>query len=341
MNGLRWSMAVALLAAVGIGACDPGTLDTLESASAAGSSSGGAAGSAAGGSVGGSDAGAAGGSGGVTGGTGGTAGSDASSGGATAIGKPCDANTACPAGLFCLQALTAVQQRVCTRGCCTSADCGAGGVCWPSTLGGPVCRLASNVGRSTPGTAAAGEPCKQNTDCRSGLCGSDGRCVDTCCTDADCPDTAAPDCMYASTPNGVGSFECAQGGSAGPMQPCNANSDCKSGMCLTNATFAMCTAPCCGSKDCQNIAVLPGSCAYYSAGGVTARVCVPGQLGGMAVGSPCAKNADCKSNLCLTVNGLSLCSDACCRDSDCGDPKLACRPVPIGGNVLRLACVPL
>lgn len=345
---VRAAMAAALIAAAAGAACDPGTLDALGSNNTAGSNSAGTAGSATGGSggsvggsdAGGTDAGAASGA----GGTGGTAGSDAGSGGATTVGKPCDANTPCPSGLFCLdgQYLGAGQASVCTRGCCTSADCGgANSVCWPSPLGGSVCRLASNIGRSTPGTAAAGEPCNQDGDCRSGRCGSDGTCVDTCCSDADCTSTAAPDCVFTLPQNGVGSFTCAAGGNAAPLQTCNANSDCKNGLCLNTSVLPLCAGPCCSSNDCPAIAGLAGSCGYYNAGGKTARLCVLGPFGSAAAGSPCTKNADCRSNLCATLNGKSVCSDACCQDSDCGDPKLGCRPIPVGTNQMRLACVPL
>lgn len=101
---------------------------------------------------------------------------------------------------------------------------------------------------------------------------------------------------------------------------------------------AICTQTCCKSSDCGD----SFACAYYVNNGEATRLCVIPQsgIGGGANGSACTSDSDCRSANCLDYQGQHVCSDACCRDSDCGNPDLACRPVSVNGTYV-LRCVPL
>ncbi len=261
----------------------------------------------------------------------------------TAVGKPCGQGAGCPSGLFCLDPQAVLGQPgspFCTRGCCTSAECGSGdAVCWPTSRGAAVCRRASEVGRGNPGGAPDGAACGANTDCRSGACGN-GICIDTCCGNGDCPSAAAPSCSLGPVQGEpYDAFYCAGGGPAPYQQPCGSNGDCQSQACMSvTATAALCSQPCCKSSDCGDNFV----CAYYiDNGGAGTRLCVPvNGAGGGVTGAACGSDGDCRSGKCLDYKGQRLCSDACCRDPDCGNSKLGCRPVSLSGTYV-LRCVPL
>ncbi len=265
------------------------------------------------------------------------------------VGKPCGQGGACPAGLFCLDPQAVLGQSggpFCTRGCCTSAECGSGdAVCWPTSRGAAVCRRASEVGRGTPGSGADGSACGADADCRSGACGASGVCIDTCCSNGDCPAASASSCALGPIQNEpYDSFYCSASGAQGYQQPCNQNEDCQSRACINVGVGNLCSQPCCKSTDC-GIAVggLGFSCAYYVQNGVGTRLCLipQGGTGSGATGAACAGDADCRSGKCLDVGGgQKICSDACCRDSDCGNSKLGCRPVNSNGTYV-LRCVPL
>jgi len=54
-----------------------------------------------------------------------------------------------------------------------------------------------------------------------------------------------------------------------------------------------------------------------------------------AVGTPCYRDEDCRSGMCVAWTDTSpgYCSDACCSDDFCGDTsRLSCRPVPVESN---------
>ncbi len=81
----------------------------------------------------------------------------------------------------------------CTRGCCTSRDCGPDHVCLYGSADAAeqtdyfrVCALAGGVFGGGVGTGAVGDDCLFNEDCRSNVCTA-RTCTDTCCSNADCP----------------------------------------------------------------------------------------------------------------------------------------------------------
>jgi hypothetical protein len=81
----------------------------------------------------------------------------------------------------------------CTKGCCSSAECGVDFVCtfaWNDTTSDyfRVCAFRGGIFGYGVGDQAVGEACAVAQDCRSTQCEPTGVCTDSCCSDDDCPD---------------------------------------------------------------------------------------------------------------------------------------------------------
>jgi hypothetical protein len=271
------------------------------------------------------------------------------------IGAPC--TSACGGELACVDlAALGVDDAtpICSRPCCTSADCGdprAGAVCWPVPHGGGVCRRAADVGRAAPGAVRSGMTCSRDDDCRSASCDAEnGVCADTCCSDASCPAAARPACVLredAALAPGRVAWSCGpMPGKGDFLHTCRGDADCRSGYCAKFGTFQLCTRPCCNSDQCGEIAIpflgtYRLACGYGEHDGQRVRACVDAFMSGApkAVGRTCQSNDECRGDVCLAVDDDSVCTDACCTDVDCGDSEaFACRPLDAGsGSVLRCA----
>ncbi len=120
--------------------------------------------------------------------------------------------------------------------------------------------------------------------------------------------------------------------------PCQTSPSCKPGLLCADSsvltadvvrtTGAVCTKTCCASEDC------PRDFACYGPG-TGGNYCVRAtQLprgtarGTTRGGAPCATPSDCRSGVCLDLNGAKRCADACCIDGPCP-----------GGGVCQLATV--
>jgi hypothetical protein len=247
-----------------------------------------------------------------------------------AVGQTCTADADCDATSFCGDAtlLGAQGERFCTRGCCSSEECGSSGaVCVATSGGAALCVPAARAGRSAQGSGPSGSPCQSDADCRSGWCGgNEGVCLDACCRNTDCASTAAPDCTTRSVP-GVAypMFACGAGpGSRAYQDLCFGSSSCRSGVCLGGLS-SYCSAPCCSTNDCGGTY----ECVYATYGTSKLRLCDrTGVEGTGDIGEVCAQDSDCRSTWCLTLpSGEQMCTDACCHDMDCLDSsRFACRP---------------
>jgi hypothetical protein len=307
---------------------------SLPDASAGGA--GGSVGGAAGASGTGGSGGAVGGAGG--GGNGGVGGSS----GAPGVGTPCTSDSMCDPAHFCATdpAIVGVSASgLCTRGCCTSSDCGGGNVCFVTPRGNNLCFPGNVVNRPALGTKSPGSGCTAPAECRSGLC-EGGLCVDACCSNVDCGGSL-PHCTLrgiAGAPKMA--YYCGASGSLSFNQICFGSGDCQSNYCV-GGSFT-CTTRCCKKSDCAS-AGSDWSCIYQNQTGYAAPVCLPaGTTGTRAIGEDCGTPEECQSGKCLSLSGLgSVCTDACCRDEDCGDTaKFECRVLNAGGAGLLL-CVPL
>jgi len=325
---MRWAV-VGLLAGVGLTSClqltdaeDPGTGGQTGTG---GSNVGGSGGWPSGGSSADADtdAGASGG------------GSDA--GDASTSGTSCTSDAQCGSG-FCasLQALVGSSVgSVCSRGCCSSADCPEpGSVCFPTPGGFGACVPVQLVGRTNPGSGASGAACSADSSCRSAAC-VDGRCQDTCCSDSEC--SGGTMCTLATLAGSTQkAFLCATPpGGAGTFQSCSAQTDCTSGLC---AGKGYCVPTCCNSATCTGQAK---TCGYATLGlkGDTIRICAESTPGSKSLGATCSAGSECAGGYCLSAT--KTCSAACCSDADCGDPNaFACRPQALANGTVALMCLP-
>jgi hypothetical protein len=223
-----------------------------------------------------------------------------------AIGEGCDDNTACVSGLCVasqdLNGVTIVgAASVCSLACCTSADCNTegttGNVCYPTEAGG-LCINAT----------------------QAGTCGAN--CGTSCCMKADC---SGQECASSTTSFGGSVPSCQQGGGGGDGSNCNGDSDCDDGVCGSDGlgdTSCVSANTCCSDADCTGGA---GACQWVTvndADGTSMpvfRSCYDMGTGGKATGQPCTTGTDCVDGLCLKLPGqtASLCTQACCNDTNC------------------------
>jgi hypothetical protein len=95
---------------------------------------------------------------------------------------------------------------ICVGLCCSATDCpdynGDRFFCGKWVFGSGDFNLC--LLHEGGGTAAAGQACSQNGDCRSNFCASGTVCRRRCCSDQDCPDPTRPRCgLEEHTVHGV------------------------------------------------------------------------------------------------------------------------------------------
>lgn len=171
-----------------------------------------------------------------------------------------------------------------------------------------------------------GGSCVADRDCKAGLLcgtrtilttaiatGADGTCTTPCCTSADCPPSFV--CFSPGTGgNYCVSAELAKRDATGtktPGQTCNADEECRSGLCKEGH----CSDTCCAEADCA----AGTSCrvkavdAPLSSGEMWS--CAPPEPGAdTEVGESCGAPS-CKNNNC---SGFPLkCRPSCCSSAEC------------------------
>jgi MYXO-CTERM domain-containing protein len=204
---------------------------------------------------------------------------------------PCSAPTDCTNGL-CLSGF-ADGGTYCGVNCTSDADCGAGNTCYPVTGGASQC--APSDGDCTGSSTG----CLSDTDCPSGY-----HCASSACV----PNTPLPDCTV-DTDCSPG-FRC-NGGTCveipptarGFGEPCTADTQCGSRMCLDGICTQSCDADtplvgCPGGYYCDDVDCGVGRC---RAGGAGA-----GELF-----SACARDGDCQSAFCDVSGGAGVCLNPC------------------------------
>lgn len=258
------------------------------------------------------------------------------------LGESCGTAQTCVTGLTCGTAsiLTAgiikdATDAVCTKTCCTSADCADGFVCFGPGTGGNWCISSALAKRGDLGTKTPGASCSGNEECRSGVC-DEGHCQDICCADKDCrapticrvkklevPDGGAHENWVCAEPEA--NANTAMGSSCSGAGLKCINDDC-------SGFPVRCRPPCCSSAECTN-AEVPGNtkkfgfCSYgqFPATSAQTRWCfdaVDGG-GGKDIGESCNGNGDCAERYC--DKDTNTCAKVCCRDADCADGE-ACVP---------------
>jgi hypothetical protein len=249
----------------------------------------------------------------------------------TEYGAPCDGTSLCK-GSSCIDVsaigvVVGASPRICTQGCCDSSGCPSGFVCRGGPGGASVCVRGADVG-VTPGSVLAFGPCTASEECRSGVCGPNGVCVDGCCGSQTCGQGGT--CAFQSS-----AFICgARAGNTDAMGNCFENGACATGRCLDVGFLSpgRCIKRCCNGFDC------PGGtrCEVANAGGGRfVQICRSSgrTLGGKRGGEVCAAAGECRSGECTD----GRCVDICCRDADCAAGTV-CRPGAVSGGGTPLQC---
>jgi hypothetical protein len=256
------------------------------------------------------------------------------------LGAECGSDQECSSGVCATAGMLAGAipgpKGVCSKPCCTSAQCPLAFVCYAPGTGGRYCLNSEVAGRvKTPGLADPGASCTKGDTCRSGLCDK-GKCLDTCCSDGDCKNGTA--CTFVEV-GGKAFFGCAPApGSGGGTATCAGNSDCKTNLCAFYANSTTCVAPCCSSSaDCGSVGPTKIACVNSARQALTKNtivaICIGTSAGNKSFGDTCSADNECTTHLCDAVT--ARCSSVCCLDSDCPG-NTPCRPAPSG--ILR--CVP-
>ncbi len=258
-----------------------------------------------------------------------------------ADGDVCLRDEDCGSGLCMAIEVGGVEQRFCTRLCCTEFEClwGLGCVyvagvrlCVPERVLGAGFRFAHSAGESCGG---GGE------SCRSGLCDTrHDRCLSSCCRHSDCGQMA---CTWGYAGNTLRSF-CDTLALLGEFDGafCSDGLQCASGICVAQRESPLggvCAAPCCSDRDCfggLTCGMVAGPFGPAGLQGAVTYACVEQPLGAEPLGAACFgpnDGARCASGTCLE----DRCTTLCCRDEDCPGGSV-CRPMPNGEGSWARGC---
>lgn len=229
--------------------------------------------------------------------------------GCTATGEVCVRDDECVGGLC--QAYAPGEPARCTLPCDPARamlGCPEGNYCAsiPGTCDG-FCRPG------TPGALPLGADCTADTDCANARCVDPGngrrQCLVSCVGDgADC--LAGEVCAAgfgacgSCVPRGI------VAGARGMGEPCDADAECASGLCLDDAGARYCSRPCTDDAACMNDA-------FHCRGGS----CIRGPREG--VGGVCVGNEDCESGICAAAGDRVWCT-AFCDDANPCPAGLSC-----------------
>lgn len=260
------------------------------------------------------------------------------------IGQACIKNEDCKNGLLCgtsfslTSSIIPDESGMCTKPCCTSADCPSSFICFGAGTGGSYCVPADKAERSPTGAGKPGEACDAGADCRSGLCDR-GRCIDGCCSVNDCATGTTCRILRVAVPSPArDTWVCAepQVGGVDVGASCQGGVKCQNDNC---AGFPLrCRPPCCNSAACVAMGNNFGVCAYTTISGsnVFARWCLDQSSKGQTpLGASCNSHDECDSHYCDYES--KKCLSVCCVDADC-QPQEVCRPSSVTTPYLR--CVP-
>jgi hypothetical protein len=244
------------------------------------------------------------------------------------LGQPCSIGSACKSGVCGTSTLlsatvqTPGNASVCTKPCCTSADCDdpdvTGYICFPS-VGGDYCIDPTWIGNpSAVGTGLPGTACSGGAGCRSGVCSPTNTCQDTCCVDGNCGNGTV--CQNSGL-DGMNSFNCGPSGGKVRQGGNCTGSPCQSNLCVGSGPFyGYCIGACCNSGQCKTMSLGgPTTCNWLEVtdadGGVgVLRGCSEAINAGAGLpGSTCGSSTDCESGLCYK----KACTTPCCTDTDC------------------------
>ncbi len=226
--------------------------------------------------------------------------------GCLALGEACSSGDECVGGM-CDD--TPIGQ-VCTEPCSPltpSLGCSVGYYCaHTSGCDGRCLPVADPPGGMRLGVGA---DCTSDSECASLFCTDPGdgrqRCLTPCEGDAGmCISGEA----CAAAPGACGGCVAAAivSGLRGAGEPCEADADCRSGLCFTELGTSYCSASCSSDDDCGDVFHCRES------------VCVRGARGGLGAG--CVTNADCapEAPTCAVRGDTSWCTASCTGECSAG-----------------------
>lgn len=224
-------------------------------------------------------------------------------------GSSCQLDSECQSGrCYLADSLGLLESaRICSRACCTDANCAPDQYCAASGSGARGCV----TGPRTPPTSCG----------RSGDCGGS-------------------ECRLASSYT----FECESAGGRNGGAPCDDSAQCASGLCGADA---YCLDACGAVTDCPSPPFWSNgesACRYtgFRVGEIVNWVTVceyavafVGDIPDGRQGSGCSSDDGCRDGFCNPVS--RTCADACCNDSQCPADQM-CAPIDHGGWEMR--CLP-
>lgn len=207
-------------------------------------------------------------------------------------------------------------------------------------VGPPVCPSGTfcHGGACLEGPPVLGEPCAPDGMCApgdqcfdpatAGLAGQE-ICSRSCCSSGDCGVGTGLVCAGPGPGKMCLPAEIWGRGELGTRfagEPCEADSECRSGLCSTEQ---YCADTCCSDAECGLFA---GTCRDDGEG----WTCQPtGTQERAPFLEPCEDPAECESGLCVMwSDGAARCATPCCSSDECGEAK-------IGGSIARILCVPI
>ncbi len=234
------------------------------------------------------------------------------------IGAACKADIEC-ATLLCA---TTDNGKVCATMCdplAPDSGCDKGFYCASTASCQGVC-LEGKVGEKT-----FGEPCKNNSDCKSLFCVDPGdklrRCLVPCRGgESDCLSEEA--CVAQAGQCGSCVDSDLVSSPLGPDEPCGEDAGCRSGKCYDDGGTKYCVDACDSDEDCDE--------GHHCRD----KACARGPRGGL--GGGCEEHADCaKGFFCAeTADKGDFCTRPCSAKEPCGD-GFSCEQVSNGS-----VCVP-
>lgn len=256
------------------------------------------------------------------------------------LGSPCRvdgecATTLCGTSAMLTPSITSAGGTgpICTKTCCTSADCALGFVCFGAGTGGNYCVAGAKLARATMGSKSPGASCSSSTECRSGVCEAN-RCLDTCCSDSAC--TNGTTCRIVAIDAGVthDTWACAAPpGAKDAGIACMDNPECKSNACVpTGSPNGSCRTPCCGTSSCASAGFPGQQCYPIASNSDYFRTCFSLVGSAKSNGEACQSDTECGSKYCDAE--LKRCAEPCCVDANCPATQV-CRPAGAGTPFLR------
>jgi hypothetical protein len=180
----------------------------------------------------------------------------------------------------------------------------------------------TSSGTTTGGTLDAGQPCTDNGQCQSGVCGAngEGRCCGTTCTNDDpaCAITSCNSqgaCVYPAAGGACGMISCS--GYLLTMHTCDGQ-----GGCMANTPVACPNNFACqDTMTCKTTCNAASDCAFGSYCDTSTHQCVAQLANG-----PCTSNTQCLTGIC-GIHGTGNCCLATCDTSDATCGATDCDPV--------------